>query len=142
MLNLGAQKSRQPFEVDIPGICPSCKDKLVLNVNTEKLRVTIRLAKRPAGFAEKQRLIAHYKRVKGFDTISTWDGTYGGRAMKTATKILHFFRKFGDPVGLGIELIGDTATAAEKGSWPWNFDTCAKRADEWLGGKQRGHNGR
>ncbi len=126
-------------EVKIPAKCPGCKESLFVRINLFTMKLLgIVMAKPPAKFGEKMRVIAHYKKLKGLDKITTWDGAYRGRALKAVGKILHLFRKLDDPIGVAIELITETEDRASAQQWSdWNLDTCAKRAGEWLAEKNK-----
>ena len=125
--------------VKIPGKCPGCNEKIIVEANLFTAQIKIILAKAPAKFGEKMRVVTHYKKLKGLDKLTTWDGAYRGRALKAVGKILHLFRKLEDPVGVAIELLNDTEDIAHKQSWTgWNLDSCAKRAGEWLADKAKG----
>ncbi len=124
--------------VKIPGKCPGCNEKIIVEADLFNATIKIILAKAPAKFGEKMRVVTAYKKLKGLDKLTTWDGAYRGRALKAVGKILHLFRKLEDPVGVAIELINETEEIAEKQSWTgWNLDSCAKRAGEWLAEKNK-----
>ena len=125
--------------VKIPVKCPGCKDDLVIEANLFTNEFKLVLKAKPAGFGMKLEVVAHYKKVKGLDKVSTWDGSYRGRAIKAATKILYVFRKLVDPVSVAIELINDTEETARNKAWAdWNLDSCGSRAGQWLADKQKG----
>ena len=89
------------------------------------------------GYARLTDVVEHYKKVKGFDKLRTWDGSHRGRAMRAAKQIRHFLRRTAEPVELARELIDDTAKELGTKGLSWSIETCFSRSGEWFARKQK-----
>ncbi len=93
---------------------------------------------KPTGFAELKAVTDHYKKLKGFDQIQTWDKLYRPRAFAAAKKLLNFFSKHEAPIDLIRELLADINTESVRIGYSWTLETAVKRAPDWLAGKIKG----
>lgn len=128
----------QGITTPIPVTCwCGCGEVTVVEVNLSTGKWKVRPPEPPAGYADLMAIVDHYKAVKGYDRLKTWDGSHRGRAMKAAKQILRFLRRTVDPVGLAKELIDETAEQMKKGGLSWTIETCFTRSAEWLANKQK-----
>lgn len=118
--------------------CPCCDAPITLEVDIQKSKHRI-LDNFKADFSAMMMVVEAYKRIKGYDRIPTWDQSYRGRAMAAAKKLLRFFRKLQDPVGVAIEAMGDLQDKAFRENWgdKFNLESAVKLAPDWLIGKQK-----
>lgn len=116
--------------VNYPVKC-SCGETTILQVNLFNGQHEI-LKKPGPGSGPIMAIVGHYKKLKRYDTIPTWDKDYRPRACAVAKKILHFFRKLEDPVGVAMECMNDLSLKAEREGWYWTLETVVKRAPDWI----------
>lgn len=118
--------------------CPDCKHEIKVELNTFTAEHKILDSFKP-GFENLRAIVEHYKKLKGYDQIPTWDGTNRARAMKAAKSLLYFFRKLQDPVDVIKEYLSDTDAKCKRETWKgWTIEGTIARADEWLLSKMKG----
>lgn len=124
--------------VNYPVRCECCGETTTLQVNL--FTGEHKILKKPEDFSYRQKwdIVEHYKKVKGFDTIPTWDKTNKGRALKAAKAVLKFFAVVNDPVGVAKECLSETAEKYKQHDWFWNLEMIPTRiAPEWILEKQK-----
>ena len=123
--------------VNYPIVCCNCKEETVIQVNLwNGEHKIIKNSEVKLGLWKMKSMVEGYKDIKGSDTMPTWDKAHAPRAMAAAKRILRFFSKLEDPVGVSIECLEDTAKQAKEQGWTWTIETVLKRADKWLADKQ------
>jgi len=116
--------------------CPECSHTFKITVNTWTGEHTV-LAEFKAGYGQLMAVVEHYKKLRGFDLIPTWNGTYKARAMAAAKRILNFLRKLDDPVDVAKEYLSELQDRCQRENWKgWSIERAAKDVDHWLAGKQ------
>ena len=116
--------------------CQSCRAAHVLTLNTYTAKHQWKL--KPVGtYLELWAIVEHYKKLKGYDKMPTWDREYKGRALKCSGKIYRFFDQLGKPVSVAKEMMDDINQRAKREGWNWNLETIRKLADSWLADKQK-----
>lgn len=119
-----------------------CKAVTAVEVNLINGEHRVLRPKGESTYGEKWQIVLHYKALKGYDKLPTWDRLHKARAMKGAKQILAFFACLPDPVGVAKECMDDTAKRAQAGGWPWTLETILKVGPDWLIDKQKKIGGR
>jgi hypothetical protein len=127
------------IEVQIPVQCGcGCKVTTTLLVNLWTGENRILKAKGPTGYAEKMAIIDHYKKLRGYDKLPSWDRAHKPRAMKRAGELLAFFSMLEDPVGVAKECLTSIFNECQQKGWAFFFEKVNERAPDWLIQKQKG----
>lgn len=122
--------------VNYPVPCECCGEVTTLQVNlfTGEHKT---LTKIKTNGRDMWHLVETYKKIKGYDTMPTWDKINRPRHMAAAKKILIFFAPLEDPIGIAKECMAETDERAKKEGWSWTLETILKIADRWLLEKQK-----
>ena len=125
----------QPWlnEANVQVKCPECSADITVRINLLTYEHKV-LTEPKASFGDRMKLISVFKDLKGYNRIPTWDAQNRGRALKAAGRILYFFRKLEDPVGVSIECLNETFSRAQKEGWTdrYQIETVLKLASDWL----------
>lgn len=123
--------------VKIPVKCSGCGDENIVEINTWTGEHKVLNAPKPAGYGKMMAVVDRYKKMKGFDTMTTWDAHYKPRALRSAKQLLHFFRKLEDPVGVAVECLEEVGRDLGAKGLTWTLETVVTHAPEWLARKAK-----
>lgn len=111
--------------------CPHCDNGLELNFNswTHELKLCVPDV---TPYRDKMAVVEHYKKVKGYDKVKTWDQTHRARAFGYAKALLAACAAEAVPVTAAKGAIDWASEEGRRKGLDWNLGTVVKWAPDFL----------